>query len=419
VAVTANDPPGTAEASPELDHLVILVHGINTRALWMSEVKPVLEREGFWVAQTSYGEFGVPRFLSPFTSMRERAINRVLTDIRTARQAFKMDRGKEPEKMSVISHSFGTHVVSKILTDAPDLEWFRVIFCGSVVREDFPLHLVMKRFRPPLLNEIGTKDYWPAVAESAGWGYGSVGSTGFNRPPVESRWHKGFGHSDFLTEDFCSEFWIDFLKGSKPKPGDKATRLPLWIRMIASFPLRWVIALLIVSPLFVGAIWIAEPELLINEFRHPWSHVPARSGTASSTPSKTAEPMPSTAQSMPAAPAPSPQTPTQEDPSDSLKQYTSPFWALEGRWLSQADGNALFIEKTSGGYNLTDSARGQMKLFAIEDSGSDIIKLSNSKSTCLYSVLFISPDRMAWDFRSGAKACMPSTILDRAIRIVP
>lgn len=47
------------------DHLVILVHGINTRALWMSEVKPALERSGFVVALTSFGKFSLLRFLSP------------------------------------------------------------------------------------------------------------------------------------------------------------------------------------------------------------------------------------------------------------------------------------------------------------------------------------------------------------------
>jgi hypothetical protein len=117
--------------------------------------------------------------------------------------------------MSIISHSFGTYIVGRLLTDYPEFQWYRIIFCGSVIREDFPFDQVLERFSYPLLNEIGTKDYWPALAESAGWDYGSVGSTGFNRPPVESRWHHGYAHNDFLTEDFCKEFWIPFLQGHK------------------------------------------------------------------------------------------------------------------------------------------------------------------------------------------------------------
>src|SRR5262249_47675039 len=54
-------------------HLVVLVHGINTRALWMGEIKPALEAAGFAVAPTSFGKFSVLRFLMPFASLREKA----------------------------------------------------------------------------------------------------------------------------------------------------------------------------------------------------------------------------------------------------------------------------------------------------------------------------------------------------------
>jgi pimeloyl-ACP methyl ester carboxylesterase len=234
-----------AERAP--NHLVVLVHGINTRALWMGEIKPTLETAGFSVALTSYGKYGVPRFLSPLRSSRKKAIERVVADIRTARKAHKLAFGEEPKHMSVISHSFGTYVVSRILADYPEFEWRRVIFCGSVVREDFQFDHVLERFGHPLLNEIGTRDFWPALAESAGWGYGSVGTTGFNRPPVETRWHNGFRHSDFLTEAFCDKFWTPFLLGQKPTRADKPAEMPWWIRAITWFPLRWLPLLLLLG----------------------------------------------------------------------------------------------------------------------------------------------------------------------------
>src|SRR5215204_1433586 len=78
----------------DLDHLVVLIHGINTRALWMDDVKPALEDAGFTVASTSFGQFKVVRFLwpeplwpEPFW-LRPKAINRVATEIRTARRSF-------------------------------------------------------------------------------------------------------------------------------------------------------------------------------------------------------------------------------------------------------------------------------------------------------------------------------------------
>jgi hypothetical protein len=219
----------------------------------MGEVKPALEKAGFFVVPTSYGRFGVPRFLSPFIWLRQEAIRRVASDIRLGIRSYKQMKRKEPQHLSVIAHSFGTYVVGRILLQFPEFTWDRVIFCGSVVRDNFPFDQVLERFHHPLINEVGSRDFWPALAESAGWGYGSVGSTGFNRPPVETRWHKGFRHSDFLSDKFCTAFWTPFLEGERPKRADKPVELPLWIRAIAWFPLRWILAGLVVAlPIFGG-----------------------------------------------------------------------------------------------------------------------------------------------------------------------
>ncbi|MGY3499457.1 esterase/lipase family protein [Bradyrhizobium sp. USDA 4471] len=247
------DRPTTTPSNGAADHLVVLVHGINTRALWMDEVKPALESAGFTVAPTSYGQFSILRFLAPFLWLRNKPVERVAKAVRTAIRSYKNSNGgNAPKKMSVISHSFGTYIVGRLLTDFQDLEWYRVIFCGSVVREDYPLDKVLNQFTSPLLNEIGTRDFLPALAESAGWGYGSVGSTGFNAPPVETRWHHGYRHCDFLTQDFCKTYWIPFLQGQRPAPADPPMKMPLWIRLLAMLPLRWII--LAIEALVLAAI---------------------------------------------------------------------------------------------------------------------------------------------------------------------
>jgi hypothetical protein len=53
----------------------------------------------------------------------------------------------------------------------------RVIFCGSIVPENFPFD--EDRFTGVIVNDIGIKDYLPILAESVTWGYGSVGHWGF------------------------------------------------------------------------------------------------------------------------------------------------------------------------------------------------------------------------------------------------
>jgi pimeloyl-ACP methyl ester carboxylesterase len=247
---SANDPPPAERP----DHLVVLIHGINTRALWMANVAPTLRSAGLLVAPTSFGRFSIFRFLIPFELARRRAIRRVTSDIRSALQIYG------PTKVSVIAHSFGTYVFAKILQREKDLLWHRVIFCGSVVREDFPLDRLVHQFQHPLLNEIGTKDIWPAVAEVATWGYGSVGSTGFNRPPVETRWHNGLKHSDFLTGDFCRRYWVPFLRDGTILPSAAPSSVPWPLSAILRLPIRWIVLGLILFGAFECYHFFGNPR---------------------------------------------------------------------------------------------------------------------------------------------------------------
>lgn len=248
------DAPSSARSNAK--HLVILMHGINTRALWTYQVKPALEEAGFTVAATSYGRYSVVRFLLPFGLYRRAAKRRVLDLVRTAIAA------NDPEKVSVISHSFGTYLMARILAEDPDITWNRIIFCGSVVRETFPLEHYRGRFEKPILNEVGTRDFWPAVAESAGWGYGSIGSHGLNHPLADTRWHEGFTHSDFLTKDFATKFWAPFLENGKIVPASPASALPRWIRLITWLPLRYGPVLIIAG---LGALFFAPDHVRRTE----------------------------------------------------------------------------------------------------------------------------------------------------------
>ncbi|WP_108515590.1 TIR domain-containing protein [Bradyrhizobium algeriense] len=239
-------------------HLVILVHGINTRGLWMGNVGPALEDAGFAVGATSFGRFSLFRFLAPLPWYRHRAIARVEYDVKLAIDLYRRKVGKHPEKLSVISHSFGTYVVAAIVARNPDMKWYRVIFCGSVLREDFDLGSIMHRFEDPLLNEVGINDYWPVLAESAGWGYGSVGSTQFNRPGVFTRWHERSRHSAFLTKEFCRRFWVPFLRGESPRPEAEPAKMPPLIRIIALLPLRWLILAIFLFGVFLAGSVILQ-----------------------------------------------------------------------------------------------------------------------------------------------------------------
>lgn len=231
-------------------HVVVLVHGINTRAQWLSSVKPVLEKAGLIVAPAGYDVYGLLRFLLPFDWPRRRAVERVRTRVKTAIAVHR------PDRLSVIAHSFGSYIVARLIAEDFDIRWHRVVFCGSVNAQSFPFEQYLSRFDAPIMNEIGTKDVLPAFAERVTWGYGAIGTYGAQTAAVEERWHAGLGHSGFLRPSFCRKYWVTWLCEGKivpgatdPKPLSAATRLLLRV------PWRWVIVAAGLAVLAVLARW--------------------------------------------------------------------------------------------------------------------------------------------------------------------
>jgi hypothetical protein len=234
---------------PTPDHVVILVHGIRDRARWHSEIRAALEEEGFVVEPTNYGRFGLFRFLPPIPHFRNRACNHVWNQIRVVKHKYPDSR------LSIIAHSFGTYVVSRILQKNFDLVVHRVIFCGSVVAHTFQFEQFRERFANPILNEVGTRDMWPAVADSVTWGYGPAGTYGFRRPLVRDRWHSGAGHGFFLSSAFCKKFWVPFLKDGTIVPGDaKPEKVPLPLQILSMAKLKYAVLILLFLALLPSEI---------------------------------------------------------------------------------------------------------------------------------------------------------------------
>ena len=60
------------------EHIVVLVHGIRTYALWQREVRKPLEEQGLIVELTNYGRFDLFRFLIPVPWFRNKAAEEVM-----------------------------------------------------------------------------------------------------------------------------------------------------------------------------------------------------------------------------------------------------------------------------------------------------------------------------------------------------
>ncbi|MDX0849182.1 hypothetical protein GOD74_12250 [Sinorhizobium medicae] len=112
--------------------VIILVHGIRTRAFWQGMVRSILTQElGATVVPIKYGYFDLLRFLCPFGFCRRGPINRVHRAIREVVDDY------DDQRPIIIAHSYGTYAVAKVLEEYSDVYLCRMILCGSVVPNNF------------------------------------------------------------------------------------------------------------------------------------------------------------------------------------------------------------------------------------------------------------------------------------------
>lgn len=216
------------------------------------------ESEGIIVEPTNYGRFDALKFL---WGSRRTPVDAVWESVRDVRRLYP------GANISFLAHSFGTYIVASLLQREFDFKAHRVIFCGSVVHHRFPFNQIAERFTPPLVNETSARDPWPVLGESSTWGYGSAGTYGFKVPRVRDRWHRGFGHSQYLSEEFCKKFWVPFFKSGKIIEGDLVDeKPPFWIQFVSVVRIKYIVLLLLVILL---AVYLLKSPQGYPEFSGP------------------------------------------------------------------------------------------------------------------------------------------------------
>jgi hypothetical protein len=217
--------------------MVMLVHGIRTRADWQEEVKVALEESSqIRVFPLKYGYFDVVRFLLPLKSLRGRPVERIYKQYRV------LARDGPGVPISVIAHSYGTYIVGRLLELKFDAEFERIVLCASVLPADFEWERYTGTGRrlKAVVNDCSWLDVWPVLAESASWGYGSSGTFGFGTASVVDRFYRT-GHSELLNADHARRYWRPFIEEgevvSAPLAG--APSRP-WYWSLFLVPLKWV-----------------------------------------------------------------------------------------------------------------------------------------------------------------------------------
>ncbi len=271
----AHDEPDVRD-NQQITHVVLLLHGIRDLGGWQERVGTQIERSlpGTKCVAVRYGWFSPFAFLAPVSRARaavdtlKAAYDHALADQRQAR-------------ISIIAHSFGTHVLGECLRKYDVVRPHRLILCGGVLSRQFPWNAVTRRIAVQgtfsVLNECGDTDTWPVVAEICVSRYGASGAYGFMETDgVNTRYRTG-GHSLFFDEAHVAQSWIPFLARGTVVDSEAAVRAPSTLpRFFLSYPparwlaylmtgVAWLVALVLPAWLLFFAIWTSTPAFVQEE----------------------------------------------------------------------------------------------------------------------------------------------------------
>lgn len=221
--------------------VIVLIHGIRTPGEWQESLRGMLAHRTVEVIPLGYGQFPLHKFLFPcfFSSKIKNRIAREFREIKNIHSE---------AEITVVAHSFGTYIVSKVLEDVTDLAINRLLLCGSIIIPDYRWDKVKQRITGSILNDAGTRDVWPALAQVSSE-YGPSGILGFKTAHVTDRYHQ-CAHSDYFTAEHIEKFWLPFLKEGQIVQNDTERRPLTWgMKFLCNFPYKFLLIFAIVIAL--------------------------------------------------------------------------------------------------------------------------------------------------------------------------
>jgi hypothetical protein len=128
-----------------------------------------------------------------------------------------------------------------------------MLFCGSIVQRGYRWDQLKNLGN--VVNDCGTKDIWPVLAESTTWGYGASGTFGFGSPSIVDRFHP-MRHSDYFARDFVERYWLPWIcHGTLVKSSTEADRptAPYWLSLLTVIHLKYLFLLIVPA---IAALWM-------------------------------------------------------------------------------------------------------------------------------------------------------------------
>jgi pimeloyl-ACP methyl ester carboxylesterase len=203
-ASAAYDPP-----------MVISVHGIRTYGRWQKSLSDTLGSHGIKHRSYDFGHYSLLRF--GWGPSRQRKINEFYDFYSSLLR--EKGTGINPNdyraRPSIIVHSFGTYIVGYAMQKYPDIQFDKVILCGSILPVEFDWSILFHRDQVNAVrNEYGPRDIWASCVGNFIEGTGASGAKGFQSlsTVVSQERFEYFRHSDYFHRRHIESHWLPVLR---------------------------------------------------------------------------------------------------------------------------------------------------------------------------------------------------------------
>jgi len=226
--------------NPTSLRLIITVHGIRTFGHWQERLEQMIKRRDptVEVFNYKYGYFSVAAFVVPFL--------RWLVTRRFRAALGRVTSRKQWDRIDIVAHSFGTHLVGWGLHGLPSGQRpavHTVILAGSVLKPGFPWKDLVGEPVHRIVNECGIRDSILLLNQVIVLFTGMAGRDGFSGMTGSNFRNRyfDFGHSEYFQEAgkqsnrFMEENWLPLLFEEGETPSFPDPREPTAWRGFITF----------------------------------------------------------------------------------------------------------------------------------------------------------------------------------------
>lgn len=197
--------------------LLVVVHGLCTNAQWLSNLIPACNKQGWIVAPFIYDNPGTLLFSSD-----KRA--RVVEDFRN--WIYALYRKYNLDNISIVSHSFGTYIITKYIEGFKHEEYLPVkieslILTGGIINSSYDWHKNMPYKVGRVLNIVACGDDAVKHMPKANWKklvgmdnlFGQCAIKGFDHQSdkVVNRSLEILTHTNIFKDDFIEQIMLPYL----------------------------------------------------------------------------------------------------------------------------------------------------------------------------------------------------------------